>query len=1162
MSLNDFLTLVTQALYLLVAGVTLLEWVRHREQTQLDITLVFVSLAITIIVQDVQRVAGLQLPWLSSLGSLATLAQPYLLLRVAQYFRPVRPLIRRGALLGLGLSWLALVSASVFNLSPLPTSITLLIIVYFVGVEAYATLIFVRGALTSTGITRRRLGLASAGSGLLAAIILFAGVAVVLPASLGPFITPVFQVLAALSGLSYYLGFATPRWLKQVWQHSELYRFMYQSATQAAPDRSAMFEKLRSAAIRAVGGLTTVTARWEPAEQHLRLDTLGEPSLPAMPLEAEAGAIGRAWREQQARVAGVPEDLGAESAQWAEQIGARALLIMPIISPSRAWGLLIVALGQRPLFAQDDLDVLHLLARETALTLDYAALIEELQVVNQSLEERVAERTADLARTNRALRTLSECNQIMVRAAGELELLQKICQTTVESGGYRLAWVGFAEQDEAKTVRPVAQAGYEAGYLETLSLTWADTEPGRGATGTAIRTGQPVVIQNILTYAPWRDEAIHRGYHSTIALPLMTDSQPQGVLRLYAAEPGAFDDEEVKLLTELANDVAYGITALRLRAEHARAEEQLRQSAARAETLAELSRALAAVTTDYQAVLDTTARRIAELIGGTCNIRLVSEDGQWADVAAAYHPSPEVAASFREMLTATPQRADEGLIGQVIQTGQPRLMPVISAEQLKATTHPKFWPLLEIVGIYSLLIVPLRAQGRVLGALAVSRDQPGHPYTADDQAFLQDLGDRAALVISNARLYEGTQRLNVELEQRVTDRTAQLEATNRELQQAKSEADRANQAKSEFLSRMSHELRTPLNAILGFAQILDMEVISPEQQEGVKHILTGGRHLLNLINEVLDIARIETGRLSFSPEPIQASEVLQETLDLIEPLATQRNIRLHLAEIPDRHIRADHQRFKQVLLNLMSNAVKYNREGGRVTVTCAAPEAVPAERLRLVISDTGPGIPADKLGRLFTPFDRLDADETLVPGTGLGLALSKSLVEAMGGAIGVESVAGQGSTFWVEMPIAEAPVERLKRTGNLGLPAAPASAKAKTVLYVEDNLSNLRLVEQILAHRPAIRLLSAMQGQLCLDLAREHQPDLILLDLNLPDLHGSQVLNLLQADSRTEAIPVVVISADATTHQIERLLAAGARTYLTKPLDVKQFLRVMDKLLE
>jgi PAS domain S-box-containing protein len=393
------------------------------------------------------------------------------------------------------------------------------------------------------------------------------------------------------------------------------------------------------------------------------------------------------------------------------------------------------------------------------------------------------------------------------------------------------------------------------------------------------------------------------------------------------------------------------------------------------------------------------------------------------------------------------------------------------------------------------------------------------------------------------------------------DITARVTA-EQALRRAKEEAEQANRAKSEFLSRMSHELRTPLNAVLGFAQLLEMDPLSPDQHGRVSRILRGGRHLLDLINEILDISRIESGRLPLSPEPVRLADALREAIDLIRPLAAERRITVQTEPIadPQCYTIADRQRLKQVLLNLLANAVKYNRESGRVTVSCTP---VPEGRVRVAVADTGPGIPPEKLGRLFQPFDRLGAETTEVEGTGLGLALSKGLVEAMGGVISVESRPGEGSTFAVELRAAEGPIDRHERLGaRVPQQAVTAAAPAtRTVLYVEDNLPNLELIEQIFARWPWINLLSAMQGRLGLDFAARHRPDLILLDLHLPDLSGSEVLRLLQEGEATRDIPVVVISADATPGQIDRLLSLGARTYLTKPLDVPRFLALVREIL-
>jgi PAS domain S-box-containing protein len=382
--------------------------------------------------------------------------------------------------------------------------------------------------------------------------------------------------------------------------------------------------------------------------------------------------------------------------------------------------------------------------------------------------------------------------------------------------------------------------------------------------------------------------------------------------------------------------------------------------------------------------------------------------------------------------------------------------------------------------------------------------------------------------------------------------------TDDALKMARLEAERANRAKSEFLSRISHELRTPLNAILGFAQVLQLDDLGDEKKESVLQILRGGEHLLALINEVLDIARIEAGHLALSSEPVNAGDIVQLAMELVQPLAQQRDVALVVGEsrAADAVILADRQRLNQILLNLLSNAVKYNRRGGRVTVGF---EEVPGERLRIVVTDTGIGISPDKLERLFQPFDRLGAEQTPIEGTGLGLAVSRGLAEAMGGTLGVTSEVDRGSTFWIELALSDASHPRA-RAGSQARLTAPAEPRHATgvVLYIEDNQSNVRLMERVLERRPGVRLLHAPNGEDGLRLARDANPDLILLDLHLPDMSGEDVLRELWQDAALKRIPVAILSADAMPAQSRRLKAAGAIAYLTKPIDISQVMRTID----
>ncbi len=390
---------------------------------------------------------------------------------------------------------------------------------------------------------------------------------------------------------------------------------------------------------------------------------------------------------------------------------------------------------------------------------------------------------------------------------------------------------------------------------------------------------------------------------------------------------------------------------------------------------------------------------------------------------------------------------------------------------------------------------------------------------------------------------------------RVSEMAAQTAA---EMRHARDLAEEASRAKSEFLSRMSHELRTPLTAMIGFAELLLLEELKERQKRHLRTILKAGDHLLALINDILDISRIEEGRLSLSPEPVGVAGVIYEVVDLVRPMAAERDVRLEVAEAAaELTVQADRQRLQQVLLNLVTNSVKYNRRQGRVEISASRAEG---GRGRIAVADTGIGLSDEDLQRLFAPFERLSAAASDVEGTGLGLTLSKSLVEAMGGSIGVQSEAGSGSTFWVELPAA-APQPLAVASVGADDQGAQGGGPTGLVLYVEDNLSNVDLVEGILARRPGIRLVTAIQGRMALELARQNRPDLILLDVHLPDMEGAEVVRRLTADPDTAAIPVVVLSADATPRQRQRLLGLGAAEYLTKPIRVGVLLRTLDRCL-
>ena len=363
---------------------------------------------------------------------------------------------------------------------------------------------------------------------------------------------------------------------------------------------------------------------------------------------------------------------------------------------------------------------------------------------------------------------------------------------------------------------------------------------------------------------------------------------------------------------------------------------------------------------------------------------------------------------------------------------------------------------------------------------------------------------------------------------------------------------------------MSHELRSPLNAILGFAQLMETSVPLPteSQQESITQILQAGWHLLKLINEVLDLAVVESGKVSLSPEPVLLAEVLAECQAMMEPQAQQRGISMSFPPSDNGlFVQADRTRLKQVFINLLSNAIKYNRKRGTVELACAA---TGPERMRISVRDTGAGLPPEKLAQLFQSFNRLGQEARSEEGTGIGLVVSKRLVELMGGVIGVESAIGVGSVFWIELLLTAAPAltSASSAAANLVPALVPAGARRRTLLYVEDNPANMKLVEKLMAQRADIRLLGAINGTLGVQMARDARPDVILMDINLPGISGIEAMQILRQDPATAHIPIVALSANAMTRDIEKGLAAGFFRYLTKPIRVTELMLTLDEALE
>lgn len=434
----------------------------------------------------------------------------------------------------------------------------------------------------------------------------------------------------------------------------------------------------------------------------------------------------------------------------------------------------------------------------------------------------------------------------------------------------------------------------------------------------------------------------------------------------------------------------------------------------------------------------------------------------------------------------------------------------------------------------------------------------GIPVVKMDILMRRKNGEIRNGLMSAELIYVGARKCIITTTIDVTD----LKEAEAQLKLSRAEAESANAAKSEFLSRMSHELRTPMNSILGFAQLMEMGELSPVQKKGVSHIIHSGKHLLNLINEVLDISRIEAGRLSVSLEPVEVSGVMYEMIDTIRPLAKEREITIHFEHDPENleFIRVDRQRIKQIILNILNNAVKYNKQAGLIKVQIEVKPGTEEskDKVRISISDTGIGIATEDIPKLFVPFERIGAEQTETEGTGLGLAVVKKLVDALGGVLGVISEKDQGSTFWIEFPRVKPAKRELSEIHDEQGHNLSVEGKSGLVIYVEDNRPNIELVQQVIDNYcPNVRLVTHLSGVGARELIEKNKPDLVLLDHNLPGKNGDEILKELRMNSTTKDIPVVIISADAMPKQVQLLMNLGASRYLTKPLEINNLIEVI-----
>lgn len=840
-------------------------------------------------------------------------------------------------------------------------------------------------------------------------------------------------------------------------------------------------------------------------------------------------------------------------------------------------------------------------------------------VMTQDITER-KQVEEQLYQVNRALQTLSECNQALVRAKDEATLLQDICQIITKFGGYHSAWIGNAEQNQAKTVRPVAQAGFPKGYLETLEISWADTEAGRGPAGIAIRTRQLCITQNTLTesqYAPWRSAAVLRGYTSSITLPLIINEQVLGSLSIYAADTNAFDEAEVRLLTELANDLAYGITALRTKIKHKQAAAALKETS---QTLRALIKAspLAIITveldTNVVKVWNPAAKKLfgwrkSEVIGlplpiiptdkqqesqeirqrlgqgqsiTGMEITREKKDGTLIDVSLSTAPLfdavGEVNGAMAVYADITAQKQAEQ---EVIRLNKSLERRVVESEtryqQIVELAEEGIW----VIDDQAKTIYVNQAMVKMLGYTESEMlgcpifDFVGDTEYNSNSCSLMSIGKHTEVERCEQKLktaageelwvymsaspvldQHGEMLKSYILVYDITERKeaeASLRESSERISMVNAELARATRLKDEFLASMSHELRTPLNAILGLSEALQEEVygsLTVRQHRSLRTIEQSGKHLLELITDILDLSKIESGKMELQKAPTSLENLCASSLTFVRQQAHQKNLILSSKLVqPLGSIEVDERRIRQVLVNLLSNAVKFTPDGGEVCLEVAINRD--AKIVEMSVTDTGIGIAPENIDQLFKPFVQLDSSlSRRYAGTGLGLALVRRLVELHDGSVTLESESGKGSRFTVSLPWKAAQITRIPEVDPEW-----DSSSLNQALIVEDSETAAKQVARYLAEIGATTTIYPA-GEGSIEAAEELMPDVIILDLLLPNFSGWEILSRLKANPATQQIPVLIISV---IDERARAFELGAADYLVKPISRQQLQLVLSR---
>ena len=743
-------------------------------------------------------------------------------------------------------------------------------------------------------------------------------------------------------------------------------------------------------------------------------------------------------------------------------------------------------------FTKEQISLFEFVSITSALLLLLVITAMWIVTLKKELHKRRLSENA-LHRLNRELRAISDCNQVLVRAKDEQTLLKDICHIICEKAGYRMAWVGYAENDEAKTVRPVAWGGVEDGYVNMAHVTWADTELGRGPSGTAVRSGASACIQDFATdpnAVPWRENALQRGYRSSIALPLKRNHAPAfGALTIYSMEANAFTPDEIRLLEELADDLAFGIYVQRERKEHKLAEERLLRSE---QGLAE-------------------AQRIAHL--GSWELDLQNNILSWSDeIFRISEIDPEKFGASYDAFLNVIHPEDRDLANTAYTDSIRDKTPYDIVHRLRMPDGRIKYVHEKCETHYGADGIPLRFVGTV-----------------------HDITERK-LAEEELRKYKDS------LEEQVQQRTADLIL-------ARNAAEAANLAKSVFLANMSHELRTPLNAILGFSSLMRKDPLIPEgERQNIDIINRSGEHLLSLINDILEVAKIEAGRLQLEDAPFDLGRMVRDVTEMMQIRANEKHLTLVVDQSSafPRYIVGDEARLRQVLINLVGNALKFTQHGG-VTIRLGTRNNA-TSHLLIAVEDTGIGIAPEDQHRIFEPFVQL-GQLANNKGTGLGLTITRQFIQLMGGTLTLESAPGKGSVFRADLPLKQAREEEINGVYNsesrevVGL--APGQPEYR-ILIVEDQLENQMLLSKLM-ETVGFQVKVAENGKKGIELFQSWNPHLIWMDRRMPVMDGIEATKVIRDLPRGSQVKIVAVTASAFEEQRTEILAAGTDDFVRKP---------------